>query len=69
MGLGKFIKRATRKVENFAHRVTGQPNIGDHTADQNAATNTAKAPVLNDEARRRAAGAGTVGFTGKSDTP
>lgn len=59
MGLGRFIKRATRKVENFAHRVTGRPNIGDKGQDPSAN----KGPQFTDEARRQAAGAGTVGFT------
>ena len=56
MGLRKFVRRATRKLENFAHRALGQGNIGqDKTPD--------KGPQFTDEAKRQAAGAGTVGFT------
>jgi hypothetical protein len=59
MGLGRFFKRATRKLENFAHRVQGKPNIGTQQPDPNAS----KGPQFTDAARSQAAGAGTVGFT------
>ena len=58
MGLGRFFKRATRKLENFAHRVNGGTNIGQ---TQSAATN--QGPQFTDMARQQAAGAGTVNFT------
>lgn len=61
MSIGKFVKRATRKLENFAHRVTGRPNIGTQQPDPNAPAN--KGPQFTDAARSQAAGAGTVGFT------
>ena len=59
MGLRKFIKRTVRKAENFAHRVTGRSNIGQ--TDPNATPD--KGPQFTDAARSQAAGAGTVGFT------
>jgi len=55
----KQVKRSTRQLENFAHRATGSGNIG--SKDPNAAPD--KGPQFTDEARRQAAGAGTVGFT------
>lgn len=58
MGLRRYVRRVTRKVENFAHRATGQGNIGEQ--DPNAPD---KGPQFTDAARSQAAGAGTVGFT------
>lgn len=57
MGLGRFFKRATRKLENFAHRVTGGTNIGQTQAA------ASQGPQFSDMARQQAAGAGTVNFT------
>jgi len=59
MSIRKFVRRTTRKAENFLHRATGQGNIGD--PDPNATPD--KGPQFTEAARSQAAGAGTVGFT------
>jgi hypothetical protein len=55
----KSLKHQVRRVENFAHRLSGKPNIGTQQPDPNAN----KGPQFTDAARSQAAGAGTVNFT------
>lgn len=56
----KAVKGAVRKVENVARGQIGKGEIG---ADNGQPAAPDKGPQFTDEARRQAAGAGTVGFT------
>ncbi len=68
--LGRRIKRdvtgrsITSSVKSAEKTIKGISGKGDSSGNQQS-----QAPQMADEARRRAAGAGTVGFTGNAQTP
>jgi len=66
MGLFKRIKKAVnrtvRKVENFAHRATGQPEIGTRGE---AADQLLSGPQKKNVDIQRQAGSGQIKYTGE----
>lgn len=62
MGLRKAIKRTVRKAENFAHRLTGQGNIGDNTRSEAAGQ-----LMKRDVGIQRQAGGGQIKYTGQEE--
>ena len=59
----KAVKGAVRTVENFGRGQMGKGAIG---ADKGGDAPADRGPQFTEEARRQAAGAGTVGFTQKT---
>lgn len=64
MGLRKFFRRATRKAENFAHRLTGKPNIGE---DDSSRSQAAGQLMKRDVGIQRQAGSGQIKYTGQEE--
>lgn len=56
----KAINRTVRKVENFAHRVTGKPNIGEKEPALDEGARSAAAKRLLETQRQ--AGSGQITF-------
>lgn len=67
MGLGHAFKRIGQQVKRSARQVggivKGQMGIGGNTSGDKSGGTADKGPQFTDAARSQAAGAGTVGFT------